>query len=187
MVPAERGLAHGRDALSLEPGQQQGGLHLCGRHVNVPGDPRKASTPDRHGKKSVPAGEERRAHLLQGLNHPGHGSHDQGMVAGHGRDSFYPGADAAQKPRGGARVARVDHRCGLAETSAYHTPGVSSFLDSRAQGFERPSRASHVERFQRAANDRGALRQRAEHERPVRYGLVSGHSDFTGYPHRDFS
>ena len=124
------------------------------------------------------------AHRGQGLHHAGHGPGAQGDVSGQYRIEGLPRQQAGQQAYAGAGVAQIERRrrrLQPVQTNAVDQQlAVVRTVDGHTHGAKGRHCGQRILALEKAADPRGALRQRAEHNGPVRYRLVAGDPHLTG-------
>ena len=185
VVACRLALGHPGQAGRVQPAQQHGTLHLRrGDRQHIVQRQRVPRALNGHRQPPALTGGEACAAGRQRLGHAPHRPLAQTGIAGHHRKERMAGQNPGQQPRGGAGIAHVEHIRRLHQP-ADAAPGdaplrVRHAHHLRTQRAHGGGGAQHILALQQPRDAGLAHRQRAEHQRAVRDGLVAGHAQRAG-------
>ena len=185
------GVVAGR--LLLDHGRLAHGMQACDQHGRLDlrrGDRRRIL--DGHQIRCAAHGQRQgvatflldlEAHLDERLQHAAHRPARQRGVADEPDAHVVAGHHAHHQPEPGTGVAVVDVPRGSDEATdatAQDLPHRPILTDRAAERLQSLRRVQHVLAFEQATNVGAPCRQRSEHQRAVRDGLIAGHPHAPG-------
>ena len=189
VIAAGRGLDDRGFAVGVEPGQQQGRLHLRagdGHRVTDAAQGRRRPHPHRH--RAGRARGDGRAHQVQRLGHPPHRSPPQRGVAGQVHVEILRRQHAEQQSRRGAGIAAIygrrrhsfmyiSRRSQTMHADAARRQALVPPFNLHAESPQGMNHGAGVGAIEKAMDATLPLRQRREQHGAVADGLVARHRD----------
>ena len=179
MIARRHGLDDSGDPGGVEPGQQDGALHLGRGDRQAIFDRHCRRSTAQHQRQSSPGrGAEIRAHQAERLDHPAHRPLRQAGIANESRGDRMRGDQTHQQTGRSAAVAHVERLRGLqqpADTDAMYLPfACTHAFDMRPHRPHGCSCGQHILALEQPGNPAFAHGQRREHQRAVADRLVAG-------------
>ena len=185
VVTGRRRLGHRGAASGVQASQQQAGFNLGTGHRHVVGHAGQALTTfDGQRRTTFRTGLDDRTHFTQRLGHAIHRAFGQRSITGQRGVERLRSQQAGEQAHGGAGVTHVQ-RAGRrfqamqADAMDGHAAVVRAF-DDHAHVAECLQRGQGIFAFEEAFDLGSAFSQRAQHDRTVRNGFVTGDADTSG-------
>ena len=184
MVAADASFRDERRTLGVQPREQQRGLQLRAGDRQRVTDATQWFAVNHERRRATFAGCNLRAHQRQRLGHTAHRPLHQRRITNQFAGKRLPGQHPRHETHAGAAVADIQRGGGgaqVVQTGAMHRhPALAVMLNGNAHRLKGAHGGEAVLAFQKTADVRGAVGERAEHDGAVGNGFVAGHAHRAG-------